>query len=764
MTATKRTTRFRVDGMDCASCAMKIETAARRTAGVQGVSVSVASGTMAVAHEDAADLDAMVRTITSLGYPLTPLLKGGELPVAPESCACCSEHEHGEQSSEAHDHGHGHGHGHEGDRSHVAVSTQVARADLHRHEHTHGAEDGPWWRSSKARLTLVSGAALAIAYTIGLVFPATGHWPFLAALALGLLPIARRAFVAAWFGTPFSIEMLMTIAAVGAVIIGAAEEAAAVVFLFLVGELLEGVAAARARASIRGLTDLVPRTARVERDGTITEVAGEAVAVGDIVVVRPGDRIPADGAIIEGRSSIDEAPVTGESVPKVKAPGDAVFAGTVNGDGLLRVQVSAAAADNTIARVVRLVEEAQESKAPTERFIDDFSRWYTPGVVLVAALVAILPPVFGFGDWGSWIYKGLAILLIGCPCALVISTPAAIAAGLSAGARRGLLMKGGAVLEQAGQLTAIALDKTGTLTAGKPKVTDVVAVADVADERSVLSWAAALETGSSHPLATAILAKAAEERISAPIATESSAAPGRGVEGMVDGARIFLGSATAVDGSVGLAPAEREAVAAFAGDGKSVSVLTRDGRVAGLIAMRDEPRADARRGLDALKAAGVRTVMLTGDNRATAEAVAASLGIEPRAELLPEDKQRIVREMQAEGHRVGKVGDGINDAPALAAADIGIAMGGGTDVALETADAAVLHGRVMDIADMIWLSRSVMSNIRQNIAIALGLKAVFLVTTVAGITGLWPAILADTGATVLVTANAMRLLSWRGTP
>ncbi len=283
--------------------------------------------------------------------------------------------------------------------------------------------------------------------------------------------------------------MLMTIAAAGAVIIGAAEEAAAVVFLFLVGELLEGVAAARARASIRGLTDLVPRTARVERDGAITEVAVDAVAVGDIVVVRPGDRIPADGAIHEGRSSIDEAPVTGESVPKAKIQGDAVFAGTVNGDGLLRVRVSAAAADNTIARVVRLVEEAQESKAPTGTLYRRvLSRVYTKRSP-VASTSPSSHRTSVSGDWGAWMYKGLAILLIGCPCALVISTPAAIAAGLSAGARRGLLMKGGAVLEQAGRLTVVALDKTGTLTAGKPKVTDVVAVAGVADERSSLYWA-----------------------------------------------------------------------------------------------------------------------------------------------------------------------------------------------------------------------------------------------------------------------------------
>jgi Cd2+/Zn2+-exporting ATPase len=445
-------------------------------------------------------------------------------------------------------------------------------------------------------------------------------------------------------------------------------------------------------------------------------------------------------------------------VPKRKTVGDPVFAGTVNAGSVLRVKVTAAASDNTIARVVRLVEEAQESKSPTERFIDRFSKVYTPAVLAVGALVAVVPPLAFGGAWDEWIYKGLAILLIGCPCALVISTPAAIAAGLSAGARRGLLMKGGAVLESLGGITAIAFDKTGTLTAGKPVVTDIVALGR--SQTQVLSLAAALATGSNHPLALAILDRARADKAPIPPAFDASAVPGEGVEGGVGGERVFLGSQQAAARRSTLPAEQADAIKALNSEGKTVSVVVVDGAVAGFIAMRDEARPDAADGLASLKASGIRTVMLTGDNKRTAEAVAASLGIEARAELLPEDKQRIVRELQAKGFKVAKIGDGINDAPALAAADIGIAMGGGTDVALETADAAVLHGRVRDIPDMIDLSKSVMGNIRVNIAIALGLKAVFLVTTLVGLTGLWPAILADTGATVLVTASAMRLLGW----
>jgi Cd2+/Zn2+-exporting ATPase len=598
-----------------------------------------------------------------------------------------------------------------------------------------------------------------LAYAVGQAAPAMERWAFLAAMAVGLVPIARRAVAAARHGTPFSIETLMSVAAIGATAIGATEEAATVVFLFLVGEVLEGVAAGRARASIRGLTGLVPDTALLEGDGSTERVPAASLRIGATVLVRPGDRVPADGTVLDGESAVDEAPVTGESVPRRKAPGDAVFAGTVNGDGALRVRVTAAARDNTIARVVRLVEDAQEAKAPTERLIDRFSRVYTPAVVAVATLVAILPPLLFGCSWNEWVYKGLAILLIGCPCALVISTPAAIAAGLSAGARRGLLIKGGAVLERLAAVTMVAFDKTGTLTEGKPVVTDVLAFGR--SEREVLSLAAALEAGSSHPLAKAVLAKAAEAGAPMPPAFGSKALGGKGITGNVGGLDLFLGSPREAAARVTLEAEQEARISTLQGEGKTVAALLANGALAGLLGMRDEPRSDAKAGIDRLAAEGIGSLMLTGDNARTAQSVAGALGIEARAELLPEDKQRIVRELQARGAVVAKVGDGINDAPALAAADVGIAMGGGTDVALETADAAVLHGRVADVARMVELSRRTLANIRANIAIALGLKLVFLVTTVAGITGLWPAILADTGATVLVTGNALRLLGMR---
>jgi len=721
--------------MDCASCASKIDTAVRRMPGIEDVNVSVAAGTMTVHHTPESDLAAIEKKVTGLGYTVSPLAAQTDM-ARPRHAA----HDHHNHAGED-----GHNHGEE-------------VRGLHGHDHT--PTSGSWWKSAKGRLTIASGAALIAAFAIHYAFPATGPWAFIAAMLIGLVPIARRAVIAAFAGIPFTIEMLMTVAAVGAVIIGAGEEAATVVFLFLIGELLEGVAAGKARSSIQALTTLVPKTALIEENGSTREVPAESLAVGATILVRPGDRIPADGEISEGGSAIDESPVSGESVPVRKSIGDTVFAGTINGEGVLRIKVTAAAADNTIARIVKLVEEAQESKAPTERFIDRFSRWYMPGVVAIALLVAVIPPLILGGDWNEWIYKGLALLLIGCPCALVISVPAAIAAALSAGARRGLLMKGGAVLEGLGKITAVALDKTGTLTEGKPQVTDLIFFSR--QEADVLRLAAALETGSSHPLAVAILAKASADKVKVPAASAAHALGGKGVAATVEGMEIFLGSPRAANDRAKLSSEQNAEITSLNDQGKTVSILIVGNEVAGAIAMRDEPRPDAQAGLKALTDVGIKTVMLTGDNKRTAVAIGKQLGIEVRAELLPEDKQRIVEELKKQGLTVAKVGDGINDAPALAAADIGIAMGVGTDVALETADAAVLHGRVGDVAAMVGLSQSTMANIKQNITIALGLKAVFLVTTVVGITGLWPAILADTGATVLVTANAMRLLRWRG--
>ena len=559
-------------------------------------------------------------------------------------------------------------------------------------------------------------------------------------------------------GQPFTIESLMTIAAVGALFINAAEEAALVVFLFAVGEVLEGVAAGKARDGIRALANLVPKTAQLVTGDSTREVPAASLSVGQTVLVRPGDRIPADGEIVDGTSGVDESPVTGESVPKTRGPGDAVFAGAINTEAALRVKVTKGREDNTIARIIRLVEEAEEARAPTERFIDRFSRWYMPAIVAVAALVIVVPPLVFGQPWDTWVYRGLALLLIGCPCALVISVPASIASAMSTGARRGLLMKGGAVIEAAAKVDVVTFDKTGTLTHGRPQVTDLVPFGTTT-EAELLAVAAGVETGSSHPLAIAILNKAKEAGVSALPSQDAKALMGKGVVATVGGVPAWVASPRYAMEHGGLDGLGLRQATIFEEDGKTAVAVFRAKTPLGLIAMRDEPRADAKDAVRQLTAMGVTSVILTGDNPRTAAAIAGSLGLRFEADMMPEDKLAYIREIGTKGG-VMMIGDGINDAPALKQASVGVAMGSGTDVALETADAAILRDRVTDIPATIRLARATMANIRQNVTIALGLKVVFLVTTLLGITGLWIAILADTGATVLVTLNALRLLSF----
>ena len=698
--------KFRVAGMDCAACATKIENAMQRLPGVADISVSYGQGRLALSvDEDRTSRATIENKIRALGY--TPTVLDAEAGVA--------------------------------DLANIA--------------------DGPWWRSVRGRLVIATTVLLSLAYLVYHIEPSWATGAYVLATVLGLIPIGRRALTGAMSGTPFSIEMLMSIAAIGAIAIDEAPEAAIVVFLFTVGELLEGVAAGRARAGIRALMDLVPRTAQRLRGTEIEIVPVEFLAIGDVVVVRPGDRIPSDGEVLEGTSEIDEAPVTGESVPVAKGAGQSVYAGSISLDGELRVRISRTTAGNTIARIIHTVEEAQASKAPVARAIDSFSRWYTPVAMIISLLVIVVPPLLFDGDWDTWIYRGLAVLLIACPCALVVSTPAAVASGLASGARIGLLIKSGAALEALGKVKTIAFDKTGTLTLGKPKVADVVVLQG--SEEHLLAKASAVERGANHPLGQAILAEATRRALDIPRAFGGSTiTPGKAVTARVMSGFVSVGSPRYAEEQAILDANLKRKISALEEAGKTVVVVLEARRLLGLIALRDEPRPDAREGLEEIRALGIKTVMLTGDNARTGEAIGRALDIDVRAELLPEDKLQAISAYRALAH-IAMVGDGINDAPALAAASVGIAMGGGTDVALETADVAILKDRVTGVAELVRLSRTTLANIRQNIALALGLKCAFLVTTLLGTTPLWMAILADTGATVLVTANALRLLRFK---
>ncbi|GAA0708702.1 heavy metal translocating P-type ATPase [Vreelandella titanicae] len=697
---------LRVEGMDCGGCERKAESALGRLDGIEEVTASSVTGSVKIHSQDhgAPPQETIERVLNELGYQVAS---------------------------------------HDGQKGPSSSST-------------------PWWQTAKGRLVIITGNLLVVAFALRMVWPSLGNLPFVIATLVGLVPIVQSAWGALKMRNPFTIEMLMCIAALGALAINAAAEAAMVVFLFAVGELLEGVAASRARRNISALANLTPSMARLMENGDVREISANSLKPGQRVLVRPGDRVPCDGRILAGESDIDESPVNGESIPRSRAPGDDIFAGTVNLGAALEVEVTRGAEDNTIARVIRLVEEAQAAKAPIARFIDRFAYYYMPTVVVLALLMAVVPPLVSTMAWSESIYRALALLLIACPCALVISTPAAIAAGLSVGARRGLLIKGGAVLEQLGKLRLIALDKTGTLTAGTPRVTDVEDWATGQNENEVLRLAAAMERDSSHPIATAIFSHAQQLGLVIPQGVANRALPGRGVAGQVEGRELSLITPRHLAEQIVLDEAISARLSELEGAGKSLAVLVEGDRPIGLIAVRDEPREDAIEGLAALSRLGVEAVMLSGDNARTASAIGGSLGIEAYGELMPEDKAQRVRTWQAAGRGpIGKVGDGINDAPALAAADVGIAMGCGTDVALETADAALLKNRVTGIAEMIDLSRATLRNVKTNVALALGLKAIFLVTTAMGITGMWIAVMADTGATVLVTLNAMRLLGYR---
>ena len=673
--------RWQVDGMDCAACARKVETAVRQVPGVSQVQVLFATEKLLVNAEG--DVRAQVENaVRQAGYTL----RDADAPAA---------------------------------------------------EQTRGS----LLRDNLPLLTLV--IMMALSWGLEQANHPAGQLAFIATTLVGLWPVARQALRLIKSGSWFAIETLMSVAAIGALFIGATAEAAMVLLLFLIGERLEGWAASRARQGVSALMALKPDTAIRLRNGVRETVAQRDLRPGDVIEVAAGGRLPADGQLLSPFASFDESALTGESVPVERQAGERVAAGATSVDRLVQLTVISEPGDSAIDRILKLIEEAEERRAPIERFIDRFSRIYTPAIMVVALLVA--------SAGRPWSYNGLTLLLSGWPCALVISTPAAITSGLAGAARRGALIKGGAALEQLGQVRQVAFDKTGTLTVGQPQVTSVIATAEV-DDNALLALAAAVEQGSSHPLAQAIVREAQRRQLSIPLASGQRALAGSGIEAEVNGSRILICAASKA------APAEHEAqIQQLESAGQTVVLVMRGETLLGILALRDTLRDDARQAVDALHQLGVQGVILTGDNPRAAAAIASELGLEFRAGLLPADKVNAVIALNADAP-LAMVGDGINDAPAMKAATIGIAMGSGTDVALETADAALTHNRLTGLAQMISLARATHANIRQNIAIALGLKGIFLVTTLLGLTGLWLAVLADTGATVLVTANALRLL------
>jgi len=726
---------FQVDGMDCADCALHLEEALRCTPGVADVTVDFSLARMRLTPQDGADVrQAAKRVAEGLGYAL---------------------------------------------RSEGDIKAEGS-----------GAPSG-WgqrlWHRRRDLTTVGAGALISLAVSLNFLGApeALVAGVYVAAIVVGGYYIARAGWMA--LRTAHSVDMnaLMTIAAMGAVFVGEWAEGAVAMLLFSLGNTLEGYTMDRARNAIRSLMDLSPRMATVLRDDREESVPVEELVVGDRILVRPGERMPMDGAVLSGESAVNQAPITGESVPVEKKVDSEVFAGTVNGQGALTVRVDRLAADTTIARIIKMVEEAQAQKAPAQRFVDRFARVYTPVIMVVAAAVALLPPLVGsltgggtYGAlFGEWVYRALVLLVIACPCALVVSTPVSIVSAIASAARLGVLVKGGAHLEALGSLRVIAFDKTGTLTAGKPQVVAVRCVEHVepfpwrecAACRRVLAAAAAVERRSEHPLALAVVTEAETRGLTAelPAAEAVTAMAGLGVRGSVNGHTVTVGRHSYIHESTPelCQAALCAAIDAAQAAGQTVMVVRDDCcGVQGYIAVADKLRPGMAKVMQALHKAGIEhTVMLTGDNETTAQAVALAAEVgEVQANLLPDQKVAAIERLLDQYEAVAMVGDGVNDAPALARATVGIAMGAaGTDTALETADVALMADDLSKLPFAVRLSRKTRVIIRQNVALSLGIKAVFLALAVAGVATLWMAVFADVGASLIVILNGMRLLRER---
>ena len=687
--------RYRVDGMDCAACARTVEKAVTAIDGVASAQVSFGAATMLVTGDVPAE---RVRTVVRrAGYAAEP--------VAPRG-------------------------------------TRARK---------------PFWRRSARTLSTVVSASLlavAVAASLGGADRAVAEPLYLLSMAVGGWPIARAAWTALRRRT-LDMNVLMMLAAIGAVGIGDYAEGAWVLVLFAVGTTLESLALDRSRRSVEALMELAPEQARVLVDGHDVLVAVEQVSPGALVLIRPGERVPLDGVVIDGVSSADESALTGESMPVGKQAGDDVFAGTLNAEGALTVRASAAASDSTIARVAALVAEAQGSRAPAERFVDRFARVYTPLVFVAALLVAVVPVLLG-GELDTWLYRSLALLIVACPCALVISVPVAIVSAVGGAAHAGVLVKGGEALERLGSVEIAAVDKTGTLTRGTPEVVGERVLVDPGE--AALGLAAAVERGSEHPLALAIVEAARTRGLQPAMPVDFRALPGQGAEATVAGRRLWVGGPRMTRERIGSLP---DAVAAFEREAATPVVVGEDDTAIAVFGLADRPRAEAAAAVRELRerARIARIVMLTGDSDGVARAVAAETGIgEWRAGLLPAEKLDAVKALQAEGS-VAMVGDGINDAPALAAADVGIAMGAaGSAVALETADVALMSDDLGALPRAVEHSRRALRIIRQNVAASLAVKAVFVVLAPLGLATLVMAVVADMGMSLLVTLNALRLL------
>lgn len=742
-----------VQGMDCASCAASIEHVVGKLPGVLRVSVNYAVEKMKVEYDSTqTSHEAILKAVKPLGYTVTkPGQRVARKAKKPHT------HDHAGHNHAGHDHAHGECNHEEHDHEH----------DDHDHEHDEH-EDGNWFtNNSELALSLLSGVLLAIGFfgtkffglpeLIGIAF-------YIGSYVAGGWDLTRHGLPAALRGR-FDVDSLMIIAAIGAAILGDWAEGGLLLFLFSFGHALEHFAMERARNAIQALGTITPRFARVRRDGQESEIPVEELQVGDIAIIRNGERVAVDGMIREGSSAVDQSPITGESVPVEKKVGDSVYAGSINGDGALVVEVSKLAKDTTMARVIEMVEEAQGQKSPTQRFTDQFERIFVPTILIAVVVAAILPPLVGWLPWKTAILRALSALVAASPCALALATPSAVLAGIAQAARNGVLIKGGAYLENLGSLRAIAMDKTGTITRGRPEVTDIVP-ADGVTTAELLRVAAAVETKSSHPLAQAVVRRAEADALSdLPSTGELQTLQGRGVTATVDGALIRIGNRLMFDeAKIAVPDTLATAYHSLGEQGKPTMLVGSGDRILGVLAVADQLRPETAETLRDLKSLGMEAlILLTGDNDRVAKTIAAQAGLtEVRANLLPEDKVTQVKALLQQYGQVAMIGDGVNDAPALANATVGIAMGaGGTAVALETADVALMGDDLRKLPYAVALSRSSRQIIQQNLWIALGVIILLVPSTLFGLANIGWAVLFHECSTLVVVANALRLLNFR---
>ncbi|SFE79399.1 Cd2+/Zn2+-exporting ATPase [Bacillus sp. OV194] len=759
---------FRVQGMDCPACAKTIEKGIRSLTDIKEVHVNYSTAKMQVVAHNLSAFDPIEGQIKKLGYTVEPINEKRKLKtytVEGMDCGSCAK------SIENHLNLHS---------SVLSVNVNFSTGKM-KIEHTNSPEEivsevskigfkatldtsrtasQPVQKKNENGLLISSGLLIALGFAGSFTGVSTLMSSILYAVAMilsGYKPVKSAYY--SLRSRSLDMNVLMSAAAIGAAFIGEWLEGATVVWLFALGNVLQNKSIEQTRNSIRNLMDLAPPEAWVQAGLDVVKKPVENISIGDVIIVKPGDKIPLDGEVFKGESSVNQAPITGESIPVDKQSGDNVYAGTINEHGTLEIKVTKLVEDTTISKIIHLVEEAQEQKAPTEAFIDKFAAIYTPIVFGLALLIMVLPPLLTLGTWGDWFYKGLELLVIACPCALVISTPVAIVSAIGNAAKNGILIKGGTFLEKAGAITAIAFDKTGTLTEGKPKVSKVEVLEGTEEE--LLSIAFTLENYSTHPIAKAIVDYAKSQGISSKEGELYKSIVGKGVQAAIDGVNYYAGNLTLFKEMTVSLDQLNQNVLELQNQGKTIVIIGTEQKIIGLIAVSDTIRESTISSLKALKERGIReTVMLTGDNEGTAKMIASEANVSRYfAELLPEDKVTAIKKLQSEGYKVAMVGDGINDAPALAAADLGIAMGGaGTDTAMETADIVLMADNLDKLPHTMKLSKNALSIIKQNIWFSIIIKAIALGLIFPGWLTLWIAVLSDTGAALIVILNALRLL------